>query len=94
MIKPADKGGNIVIMNKQEYIQEGLRQLSDSNHHEILEEDPTQPYNNQIYQVLQQASNLNIIDILFPVHVRTDAILNFAFIFAFICNFPDNLAVF
>ena len=43
-------------------MQEGLRQLSDSNHHEILEEDPTQSYNNQIYQVLQQATNLNIID--------------------------------
>ena len=62
VIKPADKGGNIVIMNKEDYIQEGLRQLSDSNHYEILEEDPTQNYNNQIYQVLQQAANLNIID--------------------------------
>ena len=62
MIKPADRGGNIVIMNKQNYIQEGLRQLSDSNHHEILEEDPTPTYNTQIYQVLQQAKNLNITD--------------------------------
>ena len=62
MIKPADNGGNIVIMNKQDYIQEGLRQLSDSNHYEILQEDPTQNHNNQIYQVLQQATNLNIID--------------------------------
>ena len=62
VIKPADKGGNIVIMNKQDYIQEGLRQISDSNHYEILEEDPTQTYNNQLYQVLQQATNLNTID--------------------------------
>ena len=62
VIKAADKGGNIVIMNKEDYIQEGLRQLSDSNHFEILEEDPTQNYNNQIHQVLQQAANLNIID--------------------------------
>ena len=53
VIKPADKGGNIVIMNKQDYIQEGLRQLSDSNHYEILVEDPIQNDNNQIYQVLQ-----------------------------------------
>ena len=47
VIKPADKGGNIVIMNKQDYIQEGLRQLSDSKHYEILDEDPTQTNNNQ-----------------------------------------------
>ena len=31
---------------------------------------------------------------LFPVHVRMDAILIFAFIFDFIFNFYDNLAVF
>ena len=49
VIKPADKGRNIVIMNKEDYIQEGLRQLSDNNHYEILEEDPTQSYNNQIH---------------------------------------------
>ena len=52
VIIPADKGGNIVIMNKEDYIQEGLRQLSDHNFYEVLEEDPTQSYNNQIYQVL------------------------------------------
>ena len=62
VIKPADKGGNIVIMNKQDYLQEGLKQLSNSTHYEILDKDPTQEYNNQIYQVLQQAANLNIID--------------------------------
>ena len=62
VIKPANKGGNIVIMNKEDYIKEGLRQLSDTNHYEILEEDPSQNYNNQIYQVLQQAVNLDIID--------------------------------
>ena len=62
VIKPADKGGNIVIMNKQDYIQEGLRQLSNSNHYEILEEDPTKEYDNQIHQVLQQSANLNITD--------------------------------
>ena len=49
-------------MNKQDYIQEGFRQLSNISHYEILEEDPTQEYNNQIHQTLQQAVNLNIID--------------------------------
>ena len=62
VIKPADKGGNIVIMDKEDYIQEGLRQLSNHKFYETLENDPTQNYNNQIYQVLHQATNLNIID--------------------------------
>ena len=48
VIKPADKGGNIVIMNREDYIKEGLKQLSDTNYYEMLEEDPTQNYNNQI----------------------------------------------
>ena len=49
-------------MNRDDYIKEGLRQLSDNNHYEMLEEDPTQNYNNQIYQELQQAAHLEIID--------------------------------
>ena len=39
-----------------------MKQLSNSNHYETVEEDHKQEYNNQIYQVLQQAANLNIID--------------------------------
>ena len=34
VIKPADKGGNIVIMNKQDYLQEGLKQLSKRSHYQ------------------------------------------------------------
>ena len=49
-------------MNREDYIKEGLKQLSDNNHYEMLVENPTQNYNNEIYQVLQQAANLNIID--------------------------------
>lgn len=36
IIKPADKGGNIVIMNKQDYIDEGLRQLNDIKYYKEL----------------------------------------------------------
>ena len=71
VIKPADKGGNIVIMNKEDYIHEELMQLSDQNFYEELEEDPTQNYNNQIYQVLHQAANLNIIDDKMKKHYIT-----------------------
>ena len=37
VIKPADKGGAIVIMNKQDYIDEGLRQLANKDHYKELE---------------------------------------------------------
>ena len=49
-------------MDKEDYLHKGLRQLSNDSHCELLEEDPTQGCNNQIHQVLQQATNLNIID--------------------------------
>ena len=49
-------------MNREDYIKEGLRQLSDENHYEELNDDPTVIYSNQIHQTLQQAVNLEIID--------------------------------
>ena len=37
VIKPADKGGAVVIMNSKDYLREGLRQLNDTNYyHEKL----------------------------------------------------------
>ena len=32
VIKPADKGSRIVILDRQQYVFEGLRQLNNSNH--------------------------------------------------------------
>ena len=37
VIKPADKGSRIVIMDRQQYVFEGLRQLNNSNHYVELE---------------------------------------------------------
>ena len=37
VIKPADKGGAIVVMNKQDYIDEGMRQLANKDHYRELE---------------------------------------------------------
>ncbi len=41
VIKPADKGSATVILNKLDYIQEGLRQLTDSNFYTHLDSNPT-----------------------------------------------------
>ena len=61
IIKPADKGGSIVIMNTTNYIQEAQRQLSNPQHYRILNTDPTATYNKYIHQIIDQAWRLGII---------------------------------
>lgn len=41
VIKPADKGGGIVVMDKDKYLEEGIRQLSNTQFYQHLEADPT-----------------------------------------------------
>ena len=55
IIKPADKGGAIVIQDKQKYIEECLRQLNNKVHYNKLHYNPTTEYNNKILKMLQQA---------------------------------------
>ena len=38
VIKPADKGGAIVILNKTDYIKEGERQLANTDHYKHIED--------------------------------------------------------
>lgn len=55
VIKPADKGSATVIMNKQHYINEGMRQLNDSRFYEKIE--------NPIYS----ETSLKVIEILYDL---------------------------
>jgi hypothetical protein len=41
IVKPADKGGAIVIWPKDAYLAEAYRQLNDSNHYQKIRHDPT-----------------------------------------------------
>ena len=41
VIKPADKGGAIVLMNKQDYLNEGLRQLNNPQFYKEIQRNPT-----------------------------------------------------
>ena len=61
-IKPADKGGSIVIMNTIDYVKEAQRQLSNQQHYKSLDKDPTIPYNRYIHHLIDQAWRLGIID--------------------------------
>ena len=61
-IKPADKGGSIVIMNTVDYVKEAQRQLFNQDHYKTLDKDPKIPYNRYIYHLIYQAWRMEIID--------------------------------
>ena len=52
VIKKADKGSAVVIMQTTDYLREGYRQLSDRNFYNTLTEDPTLAISNKICAVL------------------------------------------
>ena len=54
-IKPADKGGGIVILDTDMYRTECLRLLEDTNTYKILESDPTQSILNEIRSITEEA---------------------------------------
>ena len=53
IIKPADKGGAIVVQNKDDYIKEGLRQLSDEKFYIKLDHDMTESHNSKVIEQLE-----------------------------------------
>ena len=52
IIKKADKGSSVVVMNKDDYIQEGLRQLSDTNYYIPQDEDRTKEFHEHIQKLI------------------------------------------
>lgn len=55
VIKPADKGTAVVIMNKNHYLEEGQRQLPDETFYHKLPDDPTLRFEAEIADTLPQA---------------------------------------
>ena len=53
IIKRADKGGAVVLMNKLDYIQEGLRQLNDTKFYKKIPKDTTNKLATDIQNFLQ-----------------------------------------
>jgi hypothetical protein len=60
IIKPADKGSGVVVMNKSDYKSEALRQLNNKQHYELLIGDTTTLCNQKITEEIKsmQASGL------------------------------------
>ncbi|CAJ0933473.1 unnamed protein product, partial [Ranitomeya imitator] len=52
IIKPADKGGALVIMDKNMYISEIMRQLSDASIYKVLDRDPSHRIHQDIEVIL------------------------------------------
>ncbi|CAH2313286.1 Hypothetical predicted protein [Pelobates cultripes] len=44
IIKPADKGGNIVLLNRDMYVDMCMAHLSDASNYSVLPSDPTETY--------------------------------------------------
>ena len=80
IIKPADKGSNVVILNTNDYIHEAFRQLSDTNFYQTLDTDLTPKINTDISQTLLTMRNNKEIDkkclaYLLPSNPKTRTIL-------------------
>ena len=52
IIKPADKGSAVVVMDRQQYIDEAMRQLNNQSHYQLLNSDPTTDFSAQIQSTL------------------------------------------
>ena len=62
MIKPADKGSAVVVMDKEDYIKEGLRQLSNHKFYKKLDSDPTSTITREIESTLSEMNENQDID--------------------------------
>lgn len=52
IIKPADKGGAIVILNKTDYLNEAYRQLNDTSFYRAVSSDPTSVFKQNVQERL------------------------------------------
>ena len=62
IIKPADKGSSTVIMNKEDYIKEGLNQLSNEKHYKKLNHPIYPDVSDKINNLLSKIKDKKIID--------------------------------
>ena len=72
VIKPADKGGSIVIMNKDNYMKETCTQLHDGRFYKKIDNDPTPTLTNKLKLLINELQpNLqNDVLKLIPSHPR------------------------
>lgn len=62
IIKPADKGGAVVVWDITHYINEAYRQLNDSQYYQKLHHNPTLALMEEYHQILREANEKGAID--------------------------------
>ena len=62
VIKPADKGSAVVVMDKVSYLEEANRQLTDERFYKKLDSDPTEEFGTKITQELKIMKENSYID--------------------------------
>lgn len=62
IIKNADKGGGIVILNQSDYLEEANRILSDKNYYQPLKSDPSKQFHEQYMHLITQAYQNKILN--------------------------------
>ncbi|CAN7978809.1 unnamed protein product, partial [Ixodes persulcatus] len=62
IIRPADKGGGVVVMNRADYMREALTQLENPNFYLRLPDDPTKRFSIIINRTLEDLRNSNKIN--------------------------------
>ena len=61
VIQEADKGGKIVVMNRQDYIEEVQKQLSNDMFYEKLSRDPNKDYASDVRRIADDLKDQNVI---------------------------------
>ena len=61
IITNADKGGAVVIMDVEKYINEANRQLSDKRNYKKLQEDPTLQHSNLVNDTIDRFKKENLL---------------------------------
>ena len=76
IIKPADKGSAVVVMGRQQYIDEAMRQLNNQTNYKPLDTDPTGTFSKEIQLTLDEMHDRDNLSkkahkFLSPVDCRT-----------------------
>ena len=62
VIKEADKGSAIVIMDTTDYLIECHRQLNDTKYYKPVKKDPTTKFDKKVTEVVREACTIGVIN--------------------------------